>query len=163
MPEVSKDSPQAGDNFFLRGCFDVVLRNAKTQEIVARRHVDNVVVTSGRRFVLERLQSVSPPAETFIEMAIGSSTTNAPATGDTILGSEDDRKAIGTYDTAELTSNPPSWEASSSWATNENNSTIGEVGLFNSTAAGTMLARATFATLDKKTSNTLTISYTISN
>ena len=69
MPEIQERSPQAGDNFFLRGCFDVVLRNAKTQEIVARRHVDNVVVTSGRRFVLERLQSVSPPSETFIEMA----------------------------------------------------------------------------------------------
>ena len=160
MPEIS---PKTEDHFFLRGCFDIVLRNAKTQEIVAQRHTDNVVVTAGRRFVLERIQSVSPPSETFIEMAIGSASSNAPVTGDTILGSEDDRKAIGTYTTSNLTSAVPNWEASSSWATDQNNSTIGEVGLFNSTSGGTMLARATFATLDKKTSNTLTISYTISN
>jgi hypothetical protein len=95
-------------------------------------------------------------------MAIGQSTSSL-GTDDTALVDEQDRKTIGTYTTTNLTSNPPSWAAQTSWATDEANTTLGEVGLFNSTSGGTMLARATFSTIAKATTNTLSITYTVSN
>lgn len=131
--------------------------------LVEERRIDNTVVTSGRRWILQQLESTDiQTSQTISHLAVGTNTT-APATGDTTLGTENTRKAIGTFSTANLTSNPPSWQAQVSFNTNEANTTLGEVGLFNSSSSGTMIARATFATLNKTTSNTLSISYTISN
>lgn len=145
----------------LRGAIEVCLMNAETGVVVERYANHNVVVTAGRAWVLNRLKSESPAAETLTHVAVGTSTT-APATGDTTLTSENTRKAIGTmsYGTA---SNPPWIQAQVSFATNEANTTLGEAGLFNSSAAGTMLSHVTFSTINKTTSNTLAISYTISN
>jgi hypothetical protein len=96
-------------------------------------------------------------------IGIGTSTT-APATSDVLLGSEVTRVAVGTWVTSTLTANPPSWQAQASFASNVANTTLGEVGLFNSSGANvaTLLGHATFTSFSKTTSNTLTISYTIS-
>ena len=147
----------------LRGCFKIVLRNAYNGKIVSQRLIDNTIVTAGRRWVLEAIQSANAAsAQVFSNIAIGTSTT-APATGDTSLGTENTRKVVGTWSNTNLTSNPPSWQAQVSFATNEGNTTLGELAMFNSSANGTMLNRITFATIDKTTSNTLSISLTVSN
>ncbi len=152
---------QLEDGLRFRGAIEIALRNAFTNEIVDRR-VLNTVVTAGRRWVLECIQSGNAAStQTIQQMAVGTSTT-APATSDTALGNENSRKAVGTWTTTGLTANPPSWRGETSWATNEANTTLGEAGLFNSSSGGTLLARGTFATLNKTTSNTLSISYTIS-
>lgn len=152
-----------GDEFHLRGSLKIALMNAFNGKVVKEINIHNTVVTAGRAWVLKAIaSSESATSQTIQQMAIGTSTT-APATSDSALGSEATRKAIGTFTTSNLTSNPPSWLAASSWATNEGNTTLGEVGLFNSSSGGTMLARATFGTIDKATSNTLAISYTVSN
>lgn len=152
-----------GDQLHLRGSLRIAVLNALNGEVVHERIINNTVVTAGRRWVLAAMaSSESATSQTIQQMAVGTSTT-APATGDSALGSEASRKAIGTFTTSNLTSNPPSWLAATSWATNEANTTLGEVALFNSSSGGTMLSRATFATIDKATSNTLNISYTISN
>lgn len=152
-----------GEQIFLRGCLRMHLKNAWTGELVKEVVNENTVVTAGRRWVLEAIQSANAAsAEVFSNIAVGTSTT-APATGDTALGSENARKVVGTWDNAELTSNPPSWQAQVSFATNEANTTLGEVALINSSSGGTLLNRVTFATIDKTTSNTLSISLTISN
>ena len=121
-----------------------------------------MVVTAGRRWVLQQIQSTNhSTAQNIDYMAVGTSTT-APATSDTTLGSESSRIAINSFTTSNLTSNPPSWRAEASWNTNQANTTLGEVGMFNSSSAGTLLAHATFGTVNKTTSNTLSISYTLS-
>lgn len=123
---------------------------------------ENLLVTVGRSWVLGQLESVNiVTSQTISYLAIGSSTV-APTTGDTALGNEVTRIAIGTFSTTALTANPPSWQAQVSFATNQANTTLAEVGLFNSSAGGTMLAHATYASFVKATSNTLNISYTIS-
>jgi len=159
----SKERPLK-DFIQMRGCYEIELLNAENKEVVARRKVDNVVVTSGRRYVLSRLVSSAPQTDVMNAIAVGTSTT-APATGDTVLGSEALRIAIASFDTTNLTANPPSWTAQATFATNQANTTLGEAGLFNSTSANvqTMLSHVTFATINKTTSNTLAISYTISN
>lgn len=146
----------------LRGYVELELRNAINNEVV-RRQQFNTVATTGRRFVLEQIESVDLDTDrTISHIAIGTDTA-APATDDTTLSTESTRNAIGTFTTSALTGPTPSWRAEVSFATNEGNTTLGECGLFNSSADGTMLARSTFATIDKTTSNTLSISYTISN
>ena len=147
----------------LRGSLRIALRDLEGT-ILAERLINNVVVTQGRSWVLGQLQTVNHQTSQNIGwMAIGTSTT-APATGDVLLGSEITRIAIGTWVTSTLTANPPSWQAQASFASNVGNTTLGEVGLFNVSTANTatMLGHATFTSFSKTTSNTLTISYTIS-
>lgn len=152
---------QQHDVIRLKGFIELELRNPRN-EIVSREKY-NVVVTTGRRWVLQQIASSEiQTAQSISYLAVGTGTA-APATSDSALGSENTRKAIGTFTTSNLTSNPPSWRAEVSFNTNEANTTLGEVGLFNSSSGGTMLARATFSTINKTTSNTLNISYTISN
>lgn len=147
----------------LRGFIEASLRDIHGNE-VQRVTEHNVVVTAGRAWVLKQLESTDiQTAQTVSYLAVGTGTSNAPATSDTTLQSENTRKAVGTFTTSNLTSNPPSWRAEVSFATNEANTTLGEVGLLNSSSGGTLLARATFSTINKTTSNTLSISYTISN
>jgi hypothetical protein len=131
-------------------------------KIIEEKLFNNLLVTVGRAWVLGQLESVNiVTSQTIGFLAIGSGTA-APTTADSGLNNEVTRIAIGTFSTTGLTNNPPSWQAQVSFATNQGNTTLAEVGLFNSTAGGTMLAHATFASFVKATSNTLNISYTIS-
>jgi len=150
------------DTIKLRGYIELEIRSVFDNSVV-RREKHNIIVTAGRRWVLQQIASSEiQTAQSISHMAVGTGTA-APATSDTGLQNEASRKGIGTFTTTNLTSNPPSWRAEVSWATNEANTTIGEAGLFNSSSGGTMLGRATFSTLNKTTSNTMSISYTVQN
>jgi hypothetical protein len=145
----------------MRGSIRMALGD-RDGKLIEEHLFDNLLVTVGRSWVLGQLESVNiVTSQTIGFLAIGSG-TNAPTTGDTGLQNEVTRVAIGTFSTTGLTNNPPSWQAQVSFATNQANTTLAEVGLFNSSAAGTMLAHATYASFVKATSNTLNISYTIS-
>jgi hypothetical protein len=159
----SNTGPKLEDAIRLRGCFEIGLYNLKG-EMVDYRKVDNVVVTSGRSYVLSRLVSASPQTDLINSIAVGTA-TSGPATGDTLLGSEALRLAISSFVTTGLGANPPSWQAIATFATNQANTTLGEAGIFNATGANvqTMLSHVTFATISKQSTNTLAISYTISN
>jgi len=148
------------DGIRLRGCIEAVLKDLQGNEIWRKK--ENTIVTAGRRWVLQQINSTDhATAQAISYMAVGTSTT-APATSDTALGSEASRIAVNSFTTSNLTSNPPSWRAEASWNTNQANTTLGEVALFQSSSGGTMLGRATFATVNKTTSNTFSVSYTVS-
>lgn len=149
------------DSIQLRGSLQIHLMNP-AGEVVLERKIENTVVTVGRVWILKQLESVHNTTQVIGYLAIGSDTT-APATSQSALGLEVTRHAIGTFDTTNLTANPPSWQAQVSFATNEANTTLAEAGMFNSSAVGTMINRATFASFVKATSNTLAISFTLSN
>lgn len=152
---------QPVDFIRLRGSLRMVLADLEGN-VVQERKIDNLLVTQGRSWVLGQLESVNiVTSQTIGWLAIGTSST-APTTADTALGSESVRNAIGTWVTSTLTVNPPSWQAQVSFATNQGNTTLAECGLFNSSAVGTMLTHATFSSFVKATSNTLSISYTVS-
>ena len=153
---------QEGNYIKLRGSIEIARLNAITGEEEERRSIKNTLVTAGRRWILENIYSGGAASAQVINNAAVGTSTSAPATGDTALGSEAQRKTIASFDTTNLTSNPPSWQAQLTLATDEGNTTLGEIGLFNSSSGGTMLNRATFGTINKTTSNTLAISLTIS-
>jgi hypothetical protein len=145
----------------LRGSLRMQLLDLKGN-LVDERHINNLLVTVGRAWVLGQLETVNQAtAQTISYLAIGSSTV-APTTADTALGNEVTRLNILTFVTGGLTNNPPSWQAQVSFATNLANTTLAECGLFNSNTAGTMIAHATFTSFVKATSNVLNISYTVS-
>lgn len=146
----------------LRGCFRLQLMDLQGQ-ILEERKVKNLVVNTGKAWVLKQLQSVNhATAQNLSHIAIGSGLV-APATGDTALGNEVTRVAISSFDTANLTANPPSWTAQAVVASNEANTTLGEIAMLNSSSGGTMLSRATFSSFVKATSNVLNISYSLSD
>lgn len=155
--------PGIADYIELRGCIEMQLRDPRGEPIPGTyRKIDNTVVTAGRRWILSRLKSTSPATETISHIAVGTGTT-APTTGDSSLQSESTRIAVSAFTTTGMDSNPPSWRAECQFATDQANTTLGEIGLFNSSASGTMTSRVTFTTINKTTSNTLSVSYTISN
>ena len=147
----------------LRGCLRIAMQDLDGKT-VEERLIHNVVVTQGRSWVLGQLQTVNQLTGQAIGwIAIGTSTT-APTTADVLLGSEVLRIAVGTWVTSTLTLNPPSWQAQASFNSTQGNTTLGEVGLLNTSGSNlaTLLGHATFTSFSKTTSNTLTISYTIS-
>lgn len=147
----------------MRGCIEVEMLNARTKERLFYKRIENAVATAGRAWNLHHMLSgESETAEVLSHMGIGTDSA-APTTGDTDLGSEVLRKAIGTWDTAGITSSTPFFRALVQFQTDEANTTLAEVGLFNSSSVGTILAHATFSTQDKTTDNTFGVTYTISN
>lgn len=163
----TKPPDEIGDVFHLRGCIELQLMNAQG-EPVADRVRQNTVMTVGRAWVMQKIVSSTNQTNAINAIAVGTSTATLNASN-TALGSEVTasvgRKTIGTVDATNMTSSAPSWAASVLFATNEANNTLGEVALFNTSAAtaGTMFARATFGTIDKQTSNTLAVTYSVSN
>lgn len=149
------------DVIHMRGSLRILIKDLQDNVIREIRH-DNLLVTQGRSWALGQLESVNiQTAQTIGWIAVGSITV-APTTADTALGGEYTRVAIGTWVTSTLTVNPPSWQAQASLATNQGNTTLAEAGLFNSSAAGTMLGHVTFSSFVKATSNTVSMSYTVS-
>jgi len=148
----------------MRGCIEVAMYKAKTgEEIWSDQRRLNAIAIAGRRWNLDHMLSgQGATSQVLSDMGIGTDIT-APTTGDTGLGSEFFRKAVGTWDTSGLTADPPFIRALIQFNTDEGNTTLAEAALFNSNAAGTMMAHATFATTDKTTDNTFGITYTISN
>lgn len=160
---VNSPGLDLGDVIQLKGRYEIQLQDILGRPVAPKVVTPNTVVTVGRRWVLENIYSGgAASAQVLSHLAVGTGTT-APATSDTALGSETLRIAIGTFTTSNLTSSTPNLRFEASFATNQANTTLGEVGIFNSSASGTLFSRSTMTTIDKTTSNTLSISYVLSN
>lgn len=148
----------------MRGCIEIARQRASDGEVVEYTKKYNTITTRGRRWVLDSMISgQSATTQVLNNIAVGTGTSSAPSTADTSLQSENTRKTVGTWDTSGLTAATPWFAAQVQFATDEANTTLGELGLFNSNANGTMLGRAIFTTINKSNTNTLGITYTISN
>ena len=138
------------DDLKLTGALKISLND----EIV--HQCDNLVVTAGKNWVAGRFKDGSIPAE-MSHMAIGSADT-APAAGNTALATELNRIAL-TTDGGTVSNNTVQYDAS--WTSAAAAYAIKEAGIFNAATSGTMLARTTFAVINKGTDDTVSISWTI--
>ena len=138
------------DDLKLTGALKISLND----EIV--HQCDNLVVTAGKQWVAGRFKDGSIPAE-MSHMAIGSADT-APAAGNTALATELNRIAL-TTDGGTVSTNTVQYDAS--WTSAAAAYAIKEAGIFNAATGGTMLARTTFAVINKGTDDTVSISWTI--
>ena len=138
------------DDLQLTGALQISLNN----EIV--HQCDNLVVTAGKNWVAGRFKDGSIPDE-MSHMAIGSADT-APAAGNTALATELNRIAL-TTDGGTVSTYTVQYDAS--WTSAAAAYAIKEAGIFNAATGGTMLARTTFAVINKGTDDTVSISWTI--
>ena len=138
------------DDLKLTGALKISLND----EIV--HQCDNLVVTAGKNWVAGRFKDGSIPDE-MSHMAIGSADT-APAAGNTALVTELNRIAL-TTDGGTVSTNTVQYDAS--WTSAAAAYAIKEAGIFNASTGGTMLARTTFAVINKGTDDTVSISWTI--
>ena len=138
------------DDLQLTGALQISLNN----EIV--HQCDNLVVTAGKNWVAGRFKDGSIPDE-MSHMAIGSADT-AAAAGNTALATELNRIAL-TTDGGTVSTNTVQYDAS--WTSAAAAYAIKEAGIFNAATGGTMLARTTFAVINKGTDDTVSITWTI--
>ena len=120
------------------------------------REIKNLVVTAGKEFIAASMLKTttnSPAAMT--HMAIGSGTT-AAAAGDTALGSQLGRVALGS---ASASGAIVTYTASFPAGTGTGAAT--EAGIFNASSGGVMLCRTVFAVINKGADDAMSVSWAI--
>ena len=123
------------------------------------REIDNLVVTTGKNFVASRMIGTTPGVMS--HMAIGTGTT-AAAAGDSALGSQSaiqglTSSAVGSGANA----NDVTYIATFAAGTLCSAAAITEAGIFNANSSGDMLCRTVFAVVNKQTSDSMTITWTV--
>mgnify|MGYP001626670600 FL=1 len=120
-----------------------------TQETV----IPNLVVTSGKDYIAERMKDATTTAMS--HMAIGTGST-AAAAGDTTLGTEAGRVALTS---TTVTANAVAYVAT--FGAGTGSGAITEAGLFNASSSGDMLCRTVFSVINKGAADTLGITWTV--
>ena len=120
-----------------------------------KREINNLVVTAGKNFIASRMTGAA--SAVMSHMAVGTG-TKAPAAANTTLGAEiaGSRVALTTATTA---ANVVSY--ATTFNPGVGTGAVTEAGIFNDASAGTMLARTTFAVVNKGAADTLTINWTV--
>jgi len=134
------------------GNLEVVLRDAHGN-VKDTRAFPNLVVTTGKNFIASRMKDAT--ATVMSHMAVGTNNTS-PAAGDTTLNTELARVAL-----TSTTVNTNTVAYVASFPAGTGTGALVEAGLFNAASAGTMLARTTYAVINKGASDSLTITWTI--
>lgn len=133
----------------------VEVHDASTGAVLERREAHNLVVNDGLNLVRDLLDGDSVAGLTHFAVGTG---TAATAAGDTALGGEVFRDAVGGR-----TSNAQQLVASYYLGSGSaNGNTLGEAGLFNAASGGTMFARVKLSpTIVKTSSIAVTFTWTI--
>tara|TARA_B100000214_G_C23924420_1_gene607619 strand:+ start:949 stop:1374 length:426 start_codon:yes stop_codon:yes gene_type:complete len=135
------------DGLKLTGKLKIALNGETVQEI------DNLVVTDGKEYVASRMKDASATAMS--HMAIGSGST-AAAAGNSALGSELGRVA--------LTSTAVSGAVvtyTATFAAGTGTGAVTEAGILNASSSGTLLCRTVFSVVNKGSSDSMTITWTV--
>jgi len=112
------------------------------------------VTTVGFNGIIQRGFDTGTGSAAFNYVAIGSG-TNAPAAGDTALGSEAAR-AQGTYS---YTDGTKAFTVTETFAAGTGTGSIAEAGLFNASSSGQLFARQTFGVIQKGANDSLQITW----
>lgn len=116
--------------------------------------VPNLVVSAGRSFIASRMVNAS--SAVMSHMAVGTSST-APSAGDTTLGGEVGRVALTS---SVLSSSDITYSAT--FGAGVGTGALQEAGILNAASSGTLLCRTTFPLINKGSSDTLQITWTVS-
>ena len=131
----------------LTGTLSVSLNGEVVQEI------PNLVVTAGKNYVASRMKDATATAMS--HMAIGTGST-AAAAGDTALGSEAARVALTS---TTVSTNTISYV--STFPAGTGTGALTEACVINASSSGTMLCRTVFATVNKNSSDVMSITWLI--
>lgn len=141
-------------NEFLKasGSLRIVV-TAPDGQVKEDRSLTNLVVTVGKNFVASRVVGVA--SNVMSHMAIGAGTT-AAAAGDTALGSELGRVALGS---GTATTNVVTYSAT--FPAGTGTGAVTEAGILNAVSAGTLLCRTVFAVVNKGALDSMAVTWTV--
>jgi len=158
---ASKNMTEAksNDKTLMKGYIKIELfdEEGNVKQIIEK---ENTFMAVGDAHVADQL-AATPGEAAMGWMSVGTSDA-AFTTASTALGSEIDRNA--------LTAGYPEQQAAAAdndvvykatWAAGDATGALTEAGIFNSSAAGTMLAASTFSVINKGASDTLTVTWTV--
>lgn len=140
------------DILSVKGDLEITLIDEKGN-VKEHMAVPNLIVTVGKNHIAARIQGTSQGVMSY--MAIGTVATT-PTVGDLTLNTEIARVALATY-----TNSTNTIQATATFAGGTGTGTLREAGLFNASTGGTMLAHTTFPAITKASSDTLSITWTI--
>jgi hypothetical protein len=145
------------DMISLRGEVSIVLTDAITGRVKARRNINNLVVQGGKDLIAANFAGTA--ADTVTHIALGTNTpVTAAASSQTAL-MDPLTPRVSAADT--VTTNPATIEYSAVFGPGVVTASIGEAGLFTASTGGAMVARTTFAAIPKGASDMLTITWTL--
>jgi hypothetical protein len=120
--------------------------------------VENLVVSVGLAYIASRMKDATATAMT--HMAIGSGAV-APAAGNTTLGTELGRVALGSTSIVTTNVANDAIQYQATFPAGTGTGAVTEAGIFNAGAAGTMLCRTTFSVINKGALDSLTITWKV--
>lgn len=138
------------DNFEITGALAIAINGEVVKE------VPNTVVTTGKEFVASRMLGTT--ANVMSDMAIGTGST-AVAASDTTLGTEADRVTLSSSALDANYDNKAVFIAT--FGAGDGTGAITEAGIFNASSNGDMLCRTVFDVVNKGSSDSMTITWTI--
>ena len=133
------------------GKLTVEIKN-KHGEVIETREVKNLVVDTGLAYIADRMKNTTTAMS---HMAIGTG-TSAAAAGNTALGTEAARQGLTS---TTVTSNAVAYVAS--FAAGTGTGAITEAGILNASSGGTLLCRTVFSVVNKASSDSMTITWTV--
>lgn len=133
----------------------IVQRINELGQVVETREIPNLVVAVGKNFIASRIAGTA--SAVMSHMAIGSDST-AAASGNTTLGTELGRVALGTAGGA-ASANAVTFTATFPAGTGTGD--VKEAGIFNASTAGTMLCRTTFPIVTKQAGDSIAITWVV--
>ena len=146
--------PQLTDSLYFRG--HGLMRLMRNGELIDVGIGRNLIVTTGRGLVIDRLQAASPAVPDF--EAIGTGTT-AAAAGDTTLQTEIGTRVQGTLSQPAQTTD----RLVSNFAAGNGTGAITEAGRLNAASAGVLVSRIVFAVINKGASDALETTHDITD
>ena len=134
-------------NLKLTGHVTVSINDEVVQEI------PNLVVTAGKGYVASRMKDTTAGAMS--HMAVGTD-SSAAAAGDTALGTESGRVSLTS---STVSGNVITYVAS--FPAGTATAALTEAAILNASSGGTMLCRTVYATVNKSSSDSMSISWSI--
>ena len=138
----------------LRGDVSIVLID-KDGNIKDKQEMKNLLVDAGLEFTCSRMAGTS--ASVMSHMGVGSGTTAAAAGQTDLVSLLGSRKSL---DSATASNNSITYVCT--FGPGEGTGAITESAIFNAATGGTMLARVTFAVMNKAAADSLVITHSVS-
>lgn len=135
------------DNLKLKGRLKVAINGETVKEI------DNVVVSDGKDYVASRMKDATATAMS--HMAIGTGST-AASSSDSALETEAGRVSL-----TSTTVSANEVEYVATFGAGTGTGAITEAGILNASSSGTLLCRTVFSVVNKGSSDSMTITWTV--
>ena len=164
---LSGDAP-ASESFGLKGKVDLILYD-NSGEIKEERHLDNMIVASGVAGIANKiapsLASTVSSSTPYNYIGLGTGNTAVEATQTALIAELPIGASYARVQDADAIYSTASGSSkiilSVTFPPGQGTGTLNESGIFDSSSAGNMLARQTFAEIQKAAGDTLTVTWTI--